>query len=144
MENFEIKPIKNGLDYKETLKKLNEVWTAKPNMKEGDLLEILVILIEAYEAKHYPIEPLDPLEAIKYKMEERGLNQKYLVKYFGTKSRFSEILSSKRPLTLKMMKVLHKDFKIPAETLLAFIGHKKAFELIFRGFFYNCSELYTI
>ena len=120
MENFEIKPIKNELEYKETLKRLNEVWTAKPNTKEGDILEVLVMLIEAYEAKHYAIEPLDPIEAIKYEMEERGLNQKDLVKYFGTKSRVSEILNRKRPLTLKMMKVLHKDFKIPAETLLAF------------------------
>jgi HTH-type transcriptional regulator / antitoxin HigA len=120
MENFEIKPIKNEVEYKATLKQLNEYWGAKLNTKEGDILELLLMVIETYEAKNHVIEPLDPIEAIKYEMEERGLNQKDLVKYFGTKSRVSEVLNRKRPLTLKMMKVLHNDFKIPAKTLLAY------------------------
>jgi HTH-type transcriptional regulator / antitoxin HigA len=120
MENFEIKPIKNQTDYKESLKKLNEVWAAKPNTKEGDMLELLLLVIEKYEAEHYPMPQLDPIEAIKYKMEENNLTQKDLVKYFGTKSRVSEVLNRKKPLTLKMIKTLYQNFGIPASTLLAY------------------------
>ena len=120
MENFEIKPIKNETEYKESFKKSNEVWAAKPNTKEGDMLELLLMVIEKYEAEHYPMPKLDPIEAIKYKMEENNLSQKDLVKYFGTKSRVSEVLNKKKPLTLKMIKTLYQNFGIPASTLLAY------------------------
>ncbi len=119
MENFQVKPIKNEIEYKESFKKLNEVWAAKPNTPEGDTLELLLMVIEKYEAAHYPMPKLDPIEAIKYKMEENSLTQKDLVKYFGTKSRVSEVLNRKKPLTLKMIKTLYQHFGIPAETLLA-------------------------
>lgn len=120
MEDFRIKPIKNEVEYKATLKELEKVWHAKPNTKEGDNFELLVLVIEKYEAEHYPMPPLDPIDAIKYKMEENDLTQKDLVKYFGTKSRVSEVLNRKKPLTLKMIKALYKNFGIPAETLLAY------------------------
>lgn len=119
MEEFNIKPIKNEVEYKSTLKALEKVWNAKPNTKEGDVFELLVLVIEKYEKEHYPMPQLDPIEAIKYKMEENNMTQKDLVKYFGTKSRVSEVLNRKKPLTLKMIKSLHKNFGIPAETLLA-------------------------
>lgn len=119
MENFQVKPIKNEIEYKESFKKLNEVWAAKPNTPEGDTLELLLMVIEKYEAAHYSMPKLDPIEAIKYKMEENSLTQKDLVKYFGTKSRVSEVLNRKKPLTLKMIKTLYQHFGIPAETLLA-------------------------
>lgn len=119
MEDFKIKPIKNEVEYRATLKELEKVWNAKPNTKEGDIFELLVLVIEKYEDEHYPIPHLDPIEAIKYKMEENELTQKDMVKYFGTKSRVSEVLNRKKPLTLKMIKALYKNFGIPAETLLA-------------------------
>lgn len=120
MENFEIKTIKTEAEHKLALEKLNAVWGAKPNTKEGDILELLLLVIEAYEAKHFPIPQLDPIDAIKYKMEENELSQQDLVKFFGTKSRVSEVLNRKKPLTLKMIKSLYQNFGIPAETLLAY------------------------
>ena len=120
MKNFEIKPIKNEVEYKASLQELQRVWHAKPNTKEGDIFELLVLVIEKYETEHYPIPELDPIEAIKYKMEENDLTQKDLIKYFGTKSRVSEVLNRKKPLTLKMIKMLHQNFGIPAKTLLAY------------------------
>ena len=120
MENFEIKPIKDQVGYQTALKNLQKVWDAKPNTKEGDALEMLVLIIEKYEAEYYPMPQLDPIDAIKYKMEQDDLTQKDLVKYFGTKSRVSEVLNRKKSLTLKMIKALHQNFGIPAETLLAY------------------------
>lgn len=120
MNEFKIKPIKNEIEYKATLRELEKVWHAKPDTPDGDTFELLVLVIEKYEAEHYPIPQLDPIEAIKYKMEENDLTQKDLVKYFGTKSRVSEVLNRKKPLTLKMIKTLYKNFGIPAETLLAY------------------------
>lgn len=120
MENITVKPIKNEVEYKEALSNLKQVWGAKLNTKEGDILDLLLMVIEKYEAEHYPIPQLDPIEAIKYKMEENDLSQKDLVKYFGTKSRVSEVLSRKKPLTLKMIKTLYQNFGIPADTLLAY------------------------
>lgn len=87
MEDFKIKPIKNEVEYNATLKELEKFWHAKPNTKEGDIFELLVLVIEKYEREHYPMPQLDPTEAIKYKMEKNDLTQKDLVKYFTTKSR---------------------------------------------------------
>ncbi|MES2795495.1 MAG: transcriptional regulator [Bacteroidota bacterium] len=119
MEILEIKTLKSETEYKDALKKLNSVWEAKPNTIEGEKLELLLLVIEDYEAKHYPMPHLDPIDAIKYKMEEQHLNQGDLVKYFGTKSRVSEVLNKKKPLTLKMIKSLYQNFGISADTLLA-------------------------
>jgi HTH-type transcriptional regulator/antitoxin HigA len=119
MENFEIKTIKTEVEHKMALVRLNEVWGAKPNTKDGDILELILWVIEDFETKHYRMPTLSPIEAIKYKMEENDLSQKDLVKYFGTKSRVSEVLNNKKPLTLKMIKSLYKNLGIPAETLLA-------------------------
>ena len=119
METLEIKTLKSEAEYKEALKKLNSVWEAKPNTDEGEKLELLLLVIEDYESKHHPMPHLDPIEAIKYKMEEQNLNQADLVKYFGTKSRVSEVLNKKKPLSLKMIKSLYQNFGISADTLLA-------------------------
>ncbi|WP_026632999.1 helix-turn-helix domain-containing protein [Dyadobacter alkalitolerans] len=118
MKNYKIKPLKTTADYKEALDNLGEIWQAKPNTPEGDQLELLLMVIEKYENEHHKMPELDPVEAIKYKMEEDGLSQKDLVKYFGTKSRVSEVLGRKKPLTLKMIKSLYHEFGIPAKTLL--------------------------
>jgi HTH-type transcriptional regulator/antitoxin HigA len=114
-----IKPIKTKKDYEEALKKIDKLFDAKPNTSRGDLLEVLVTLVEAYEQKKFKILPPDPIEAIKFRMEQLGLNQSDIAKVIGGKNRASEILNRKRDLTAKMMRDLHKHFNIPAESLLA-------------------------
>ncbi len=114
-----IKPIKTRKDYYSTLKKIEELFDAKPNTSQGDLLEVLVTLIEAYENKYFNIAPPDPIEAIKFRMEQLGLKQSDLTDAMGGKNRVSEILNRRRKLTAEMMRKLHKQFNIPAESLLA-------------------------
>ena len=114
-----IKPIKTQKDYKTALKKINELFAAKPNTAEGDVLEVLVTLVEAYEKKNYNIAPPDPIEAIKFRMDQLGLKQSDLSDAMGGENRVSEILNRKRGLTADMMRKLHNQFNIPAESLLA-------------------------
>lgn len=114
-----IKPIKTNRDHEKALEHIDKLWGAKKGTVKGDELEILITLIEAYEAKYYPIEAADPVEAIEYLMEERKLKQSDLIKIFGSKSLVSEVLSKKRELTLKMIKALHNYFGIPYEILIA-------------------------
>jgi HTH-type transcriptional regulator/antitoxin HigA len=116
---MKIKPIKTKKDYEAALKKIEELFNAKPDTDEGDLLEILVTLVEVYEQKHYKILPPDPIEAIKFRMEQLGLKQSDIAEVIGGKNRASEILNRKRELTARMMRDLHKKFNIPAESLLA-------------------------
>ena len=92
--------------------------TAKRNSPEGDALEVLVTLIEAYEAKHFPLDLPDPVEAIKFVMEQRDLTVKDLVPYVGQLNRVYEVLNRKRPLTMIMVWKLHKGLGIPAESLI--------------------------
>ena len=92
--------------------------TAKPNTPEGDRLEVLVTLVEAYEAKHFPLDLPDPVEAIKFVMEQRNLTVKDLVPMIGKPNRVYEVLNRMRPLTLKMIRRLHRDLGIPAESLI--------------------------
>ena len=115
-----IKPIKTEEDYERALKILEGVLQAKPNTPEGDLLEVLSLLIHAYEQKHYAIEPLTPLEALKYEMEEQGLTQSDLTKRFArSKSTISEILNGRKQISVRFMKFLHHELGIPAHVLLA-------------------------
>ena len=115
---MDIKPIKTEKDYNDSIKRIEELWGAKKDTPEGDELDLLVTLVESYEMKHYPIAPPDPIDAIKFRMEQMGMTKADMVKYLGSQSRVSEILSRKRKLTLKMVKSLYKGLKIPAEILL--------------------------
>ena len=115
---MEIKPVKTKKDYSSALKEIQNLWNASPNTPEGDNLEILITLVEAYEAKHYPIDPPDPVEAIKFRMDQMGLRKVDLAPMMGGKNRVSEVLARKKPLTLKMIKNLHKAFGIPFESLM--------------------------
>ena len=115
-----IKPIKNEEDYELALKTMQGVLHAKPNTPEGDLLEVLSLLIHEYEQKHYAIEPLTPLEALKYEMEEQGITQSDLAKRFAmSKSTISEILNGRKQMSVRFMKFLHHDLGIPAHVLLS-------------------------
>ncbi|MCF6333277.1 MAG: helix-turn-helix domain-containing protein [Draconibacterium sp.] len=114
-----IKPIKTERDYSESIKRIEELWGSKKDTIEGDEFELLIILVEAYEMKHYPIAPPDPIDAIKFRMEQMGITKTDMAKYLGSQSRVSEVLNRKRKLTLKMVKSIHKGLKISADILLA-------------------------
>ena len=114
-----IKPIKNEKDYKAALKEVDLIFDAKPGTSEGDRLEILVTLIEAFERKSYELAPPDPIEAIKFRMEQLELKPSDLSEVLGGRNRVSEILNRKRGLTVKMMKALRTEYDVPAESLLA-------------------------
>jgi HTH-type transcriptional regulator/antitoxin HigA len=113
-----IKPIKTEADYRTALKEVESLMTAELDTPEGERLDVLVTLIEAYEREHYPLELPDPIEAIKFVMEQRALTVKDLEPMIGRSNRVYEILNRKRPLTLKMIWKLHTDLGIPAESLI--------------------------
>ena len=113
-----MKPIKTEADYRTTLKEIETLMAAKYLTPEGERLDVLVTLVEAYEAKHYPIDLPDPVEAIKFAMEQRGLTVKDLVPMIGGTNRVYEVLNRKRPLTLQMIRRLHKGLGISAECLI--------------------------
>ena len=112
------KVIKTEEDYQNALSRIDELMDAGSNTPEGDELELLVTLVELYEEKKYPIEMPDAIEAIKFRMEQLGLNQQAIVPFLGSKSKVSEVLNKKRPLSLSMMRALNKGLAIPAEILL--------------------------
>lgn len=113
-----IRPIKTKTEHKLALKRLDELFDAKPGSAEGDELEILSILIEHYENKQLLIEYPDPIEAIKFRMEQLGYRSSDLAELIGYKSRVSEILHKKRKLTIEMIRTLSKELNIPAEILI--------------------------
>jgi HTH-type transcriptional regulator/antitoxin HigA len=115
---MEIKAIKTEEDYNRALIQLEKVFDAPVNSPEGELAEVLTILIENYEEQHYPIEAPDPIEAIKYRMEQMNMNNKDLAEVIGYKSRVSEVLNRKRKLSLNMIRQLHKKLRIPYDNLL--------------------------
>ena len=115
---MDIQPIKSDADYEAALEEIERLFDAEPDTPEGDRLEVLVALVEAYEAKHYDIPPPDPIEAIKYHMESRGLSRRDLEPYIGSRARVSEILNRRRPLSLRMIRNLEAGLGIPAEILI--------------------------
>lgn len=117
---MDIRPIRTRADYKAALREVSASFDnpPKPGTPEGDRFEILLTLLEAYEARHYPIDLPDPVEAIKFRMEQGDLTPKDLVPAIGRLNRVYEILARKRPLTLNMIWRLHEQFGIPAESLI--------------------------
>jgi HTH-type transcriptional regulator / antitoxin HigA len=114
----ELKPIRNEADYEAALVEVERLWGAALGTPEGDRLDILATLIDAYEAKHYPIDPPDPIEAIKFRMEQQGLTRKDLEPIFGARNRTSEILNRRRGLSIEMIRALHERLGISAEVLI--------------------------
>ncbi|HMV39907.1 MAG TPA: transcriptional regulator [Plasticicumulans sp.] len=115
---MEIRPVRTESDYRATLAEIETLMNAGAGTPEGDRLDVLVTLVEAYERQHYPLDFPDPVEAIKFRMEQQGLTVEDLVPVIGRKNRVYEILARKRPLTLRMIEGLHRVFSIPAESLL--------------------------
>jgi HTH-type transcriptional regulator / antitoxin HigA len=117
-KSFHPKVIKTTAEHERALARVEELFTAKPGTAEGDELELLLLLVEIYEEKEFPIELPDPIEAIRFRMEHANLKQKDLIPIFGSKGKVSEILNGKRELTLTMIRKLTNDLGIPAEVLL--------------------------
>lgn len=115
---MQIQPIHSENDYQKALDRIDEIFDAKPGTKEGDELEILGILVEDYEKNHFRIEAPKPVEAIKFRMEQLGMEQKDLAKILRSKSRASEILAGKRSLSLRQIKMLYQKLGIPADVLI--------------------------
>lgn len=115
---MDIRPIRTEADYQAALVEIERLFSAEPNTPEGDRLEVLVTLVEAYEARHYPVEAPDPVEAIKYYMESRGLSRGDLEPYIGSRARVAEVMNRRRPLSLGMIRRLHTGLGIPAEVLV--------------------------
>jgi HTH-type transcriptional regulator/antitoxin HigA len=122
---MEIKPIRTKADYRAALKEIESLMTAKANTPEGERLDILVTLVEAYERKHFVMELPDPIEAIKSRMESRGLKPKDLQPMIGGLNRVYEVLNYTRPLTLSMIRRLHEGLGIPAECLIKPSAHQR-------------------
>jgi len=115
---MDIKPIKTDADYRAALKEVETLMMAEPNTPEGEKLDVLVTLIEAFERKQFPLDLPDPIEAIKFEMEQKGLSIKDLEPMIGKSNRVYEVLNRKRSLTLKMIWKLHQELGIPAESLI--------------------------
>lgn len=115
---MDIKPIKTNTDYEAALKEIETLMSADPDTPEGEKLDVMATLIEAYEAKHFPMDLPDPVEAIKFEMDRNGLTVKDLEPMIGKSNRVYEILNHKRSLTLKMIWKLHEGLGIPAESLI--------------------------
>ena len=115
---MQVKPIKTKKDYRAALKEIESLMDARIGTPQGDRLDILATLVEAYERNHFPMELPDAVEAIKFRMEQAGLTVKDLELVIGRRNRVYEVLSRRRPLTLRMIEGLHLQFGIPAESLL--------------------------
>lgn len=115
---MDIKPIKTEADYRATLQEIESLMMALPDSPEGERLDVLTTLVEAYESKHYPLGLPDPVAAIKFEMEQKGLTVKDLEPMIGRSNRVYEVLNHKRPLSLKMIWRLNQGLGIPAESLI--------------------------
>lgn len=115
-----VTPIRTEEDYDRALVEIEALMDAEAGTPEGDRLDVLVTLVEAYEAKRWAIDPPDAIEAIKVRMEQRGLTRRHLERIIGGSGRVSEVLNRKRPLSLEMMKRLHRELDIPAASFFRY------------------------
>jgi HTH-type transcriptional regulator/antitoxin HigA len=114
----EVKPIRSRRDYEAALREVEHLWGAKARTREGDRLDVLATLIDAYEAEHHPMDPPDPIEAIKFRMEQQGLTRRDLEALIGTRTRIAEVLNGKRGLSIGMIRRLHERLGISADVLI--------------------------
>jgi HTH-type transcriptional regulator/antitoxin HigA len=119
---MEVRPIKSEADYTFALDRISALMSATVGTSEGDELDVLATLVEAYERKHFPIELADPIDAVLFRMEQLGLDRKDLEPYIGPRHRVSEVLNRRRGLSLPMIRRLHRGLKIPLEVLVGAEG----------------------
>jgi HTH-type transcriptional regulator / antitoxin HigA len=115
---MEIKPIRTERDYERALREVERLMDAKPGSAEEDKLNVLATLVDAYESEHFPIDPPDPIEAIRFRLEQQGLDPSALIGVIGGRSRVYEVMNRKRALSLEMIRRLSERFGIPAEVLI--------------------------
>jgi HTH-type transcriptional regulator/antitoxin HigA len=114
----DVRPIRSDADYEAALAEVERLWGGPSGTSEGDRLDVLATLIDAYEAEHHPIDPPDPVEAIKFRMEQQGLSRKELEPLIGTRTRVAEVLGRKRALSISMIRRLHEGLGISADVLI--------------------------
>jgi HTH-type transcriptional regulator/antitoxin HigA len=114
----EVRPIRTKRDYEAALKEVERLWGAEIGTRDGDRLDVLATLIDAYEADHYPMDPPDPIEAIKFRMEQQGLTRRDLEQIIGTRTRIAEVMNRKRGLSIAMIRRLHERLGISADVLI--------------------------
>jgi HTH-type transcriptional regulator / antitoxin HigA len=122
----ELKPIRTEADYDTAMAEIENLWGAKNGTPEGDRLDVLATLVEAYETRHYPMDPPDPIEAIRFRMEQQRITRKELEPMIGTRGRVSEVLARKRSLTIEMIRRLHDGLGISADILIQPSRSKRA------------------
>ena len=115
---MELRPLKTKRDYQAALKEAENLWSARPGSKDADRLEVLVLLIQAYESVHYPVADPNPIDFLHHVMEARGLSRKDLEPFIGSRARVAEVLNRIRPLSLEMIRRLAAGLKIPADVLI--------------------------
>jgi HTH-type transcriptional regulator/antitoxin HigA len=113
-----IKPIRTKADHEAALREIERLWGADEGTPEGDRLDVLATLVEAYEQAHFPMDAPDPIEAIKFRLEQQGADQKALIGVIGNRTRVYEVLRRDRALSLSMIRRLNQRLKIPAEVLI--------------------------
>jgi len=136
---MKLKLIKTEADHEAALERIDQLFDAVPGTPEGDELDLLVHLVEAFEEREHPIGLPDPVEAIRFRMDQQGLKNADLVPYLGSKSRVSEVLNRKRTLTLAMVRKLHAGLGIPAEVLIQEPG--QALSAVYEGIDWNSFPL---
>src|SRR2546423_15341339 len=115
---MDIKPIRAEADYERALRRVEELWDSPEGSAESDELDVVTTLIEAYERQHYPIDLPNPIEAIKFRLEQKGQDPRALIGVIGQRTRVYEVMRGKRPLSLNMIRRLHEKLDIPAEVLI--------------------------
>jgi HTH-type transcriptional regulator / antitoxin HigA len=115
---MDIRPIRNETDYGQALQEIERLWGAKEVTSDGDRLDVLTTLVEAYEEKHFPMEAPDPIEAIRFRLEQQGLDHRALIGVIGSRGRVYEVMHRKRALSLEMIRRLNERLGIPAEVII--------------------------
>lgn len=123
---MKLRPIRTKREYQAALKEVEALWDSREGTADADRLEVLVLVVEAYEQKHFPIEAPHPIDFLLHVMEARGLTRKDLERYIGSRARVAEVLNRVRPLTLEMIRRLASGLKLPADVLIRGYGLKKA------------------
>jgi HTH-type transcriptional regulator / antitoxin HigA len=123
---MELRPIRTKREYQAALKEVEALWDSRAGTAEADRLEVLALVVEDYERKHFPIDAPHPIDFLLHVMEARGLTRKDLERYIGSRARVAEVLNRVRPLTLEMIRRLASGLKLPADVLVRGYGRKKA------------------
>lgn len=114
----DLKPIRTEADYEAALAEVERLWGAGSGTSDGDRLEILATLIDAYESERFPMDPPDPIDAIRFRIEQQGMSRKDLEELIGTRTRVAEVLNRRRALSINMIRRLHERLGISAEVLI--------------------------